>query len=230
MVAALVMIKARTDQVSELAAALAEPLACVVHGLDEARTLNSDARLDDELEMELPPQEFGRIAAQAAKQNIIQKVREAERTIICGAQNHQPGDKVPLILPNFALPMKPGDKEPFVIKERKVFGITSQGMMCSPKELGLSGDADGLLILPPDAIIGQPAAQPRLKLRSVRVRQQTAVDPRLSALRDHVYFVAGLQHRQADRVAQDRVGGRLRLQTRAEEAQDQRIAQMRQES
>src|SRR5262249_50386671 len=38
-----------------------------------------------------------------------------ERTIICGAQNHKPGDKVPLILPNFALPMKPGDKEPFVI-------------------------------------------------------------------------------------------------------------------
>src|SRR6476661_1629793 len=31
-----------------------------------------------------------------------------ERTIICGAQNHQPGDKVPLILPNHTLPLKPG--------------------------------------------------------------------------------------------------------------------------
>jgi phenylalanyl-tRNA synthetase beta chain len=78
-----------------------------------------------------------------------------ERTIICGAQNHKPGDKVPLILPNFALPMKPGDKEPFVIKERKVFGITSQGMMCSPQELGLPDKVDGLLILPVDAKIGQ---------------------------------------------------------------------------
>src|SRR5215469_5920489 len=82
-----------------------------------------------------------------------------ERTIICGAQNHKPGDKVPLILPEFSLPMKPGDKEPFVIKERKVFGITSQGMMCSPQELGLPDQVDGLLILPVDAKIGQPFAE-----------------------------------------------------------------------
>jgi phenylalanyl-tRNA synthetase beta chain len=82
-----------------------------------------------------------------------------ERTIICGAQNHQPGDKVPVILPNYALPLKPGEQEPFIIKERKVFGITSQGMMCSPRELGLSDDAEGLLILPKDAKIGQPFAE-----------------------------------------------------------------------
>ncbi len=82
-----------------------------------------------------------------------------ERTIICGAQNHKPGDKVPLILPNFALPLKAGEKEPFVIKERKVFGITSQGMMCSPQELGLPDDVDGLLILPAEAKIGQPFAE-----------------------------------------------------------------------
>jgi len=84
---------------------------------------------------------------------------KGERTIICGAQNHKPGDKVPLILPNFALPMKPGDKEPFVIKERKVFGITSQGMMCSPQELGLPDQVDGLLILPADAPVGKPFAE-----------------------------------------------------------------------
>ncbi len=84
---------------------------------------------------------------------------KGERVIICGAQNHKPGDKVPLILPNFALPLKPGDKEPFVIKERKVFGITSHGMMCSPQELGLPDKVDGLLILPPDAKVGQPFAE-----------------------------------------------------------------------
>ena len=84
---------------------------------------------------------------------------KVERTIICGAQNHNPGDKIPLILPNFALPLKPGEKEPFVIKERKVFGITSQGMMCSPQELGLPDKVDGLLILPADAPIGKPFAE-----------------------------------------------------------------------
>jgi phenylalanyl-tRNA synthetase beta chain len=84
---------------------------------------------------------------------------KGERTIICGAQNHKPGDKVPLILPNFALPLKPGDKAPFVIKERKVFGIVSQGMMCSPQELGLPDQVDGLLILPENAKVGQPFAE-----------------------------------------------------------------------
>ena len=84
---------------------------------------------------------------------------KGERVIICGAQNHKPGDKVPLILPNFALPLKPGDKEPFVIKERKVFGITSHGMMCSPQELGLPDKVEGILILPPDAKVGQPFAE-----------------------------------------------------------------------
>src|SRR5262245_1744978 len=47
--------------------------------LDEAKALNPDAELDVELEQELPPQEFGRIAAQTAKQVILQRVRDAER-------------------------------------------------------------------------------------------------------------------------------------------------------
>ena len=47
--------------------------------LAEAKALNPDAELDVELEQELPPQEFGRIAAQTAKQVILQRVRDAER-------------------------------------------------------------------------------------------------------------------------------------------------------
>lgn len=84
---------------------------------------------------------------------------QRERTIICGARNHKPGDKVALILPGHALPLKPGEKEPFVIRERKVFGIVSEGMMCSPQELGLPDPTDGLLILRPDAKVGQPFAE-----------------------------------------------------------------------
>lgn len=97
----------------------------------------------------------------AADKLSVCKVNDGKgaRTIICGAQNHKPGDKVPLILPNFTLPMKPGDKAPFVIKERKVFGIVSQGMMCSPQELGLPDQVDGLLILPESAKVGQAFAE-----------------------------------------------------------------------
>lgn len=82
-----------------------------------------------------------------------------ERQIVCGAQNFQAGDKVPLILPGASLPMKPGDKEPFTIKVGKIRSVESHGMMCSPRELGLAEDADGLLILRQDAKVGQPLAE-----------------------------------------------------------------------
>jgi N utilization substance protein A len=60
--------------------------------LADAKALNPAAELDDELEQELPPQEFGRIAAQTAKQVILQRVRDAERERIyaefAGKENH----------------------------------------------------------------------------------------------------------------------------------------------
>jgi N utilization substance protein A len=50
--------------------------------LHEAKSLNPAAELGDELEQELPPQQFGRIDAQRAKQVILQRVRDAERDSI----------------------------------------------------------------------------------------------------------------------------------------------------
>ncbi|HEY5345122.1 MAG TPA: phenylalanine--tRNA ligase subunit beta [Verrucomicrobiae bacterium] len=85
-----------------------------------------------------------------------------ERQIVCGAQNFQAGDKVPLILPGASLPMKPADKEPFTIKVGKIRGVESHGMLCSHEELGIDPESiglkkeDGLLILPADAIVGKP--------------------------------------------------------------------------
>ena len=84
---------------------------------------------------------------------------KGERQIVCGATNFKAGDKVPLILPGASLPMKPGEKEPFTIKVGKIRGVESQGMMCSPKELGLAEDADGLLLLRGDAKVGQPFSE-----------------------------------------------------------------------
>jgi len=84
---------------------------------------------------------------------------QGERQIVCGAQNFQAGDKVPLILPGATLPPKPGEKEPFTIKVGKIRGVESHGMMCSPQELGLPDQVDGLLILRPDAKVGQPFAE-----------------------------------------------------------------------
>src|SRR5436309_13810225 len=83
---------------------------------------------------------------------------QGERQIVCGAKNFKVGDKVPLALPGCTLPTPKG-AEPFTIKIGRIRGVESQGMMCSPKELGLATDADGLLVLPADAKVGQPFAQ-----------------------------------------------------------------------
>jgi phenylalanyl-tRNA synthetase beta chain len=71
------------------------------------------------------------------------------RQIVCGAKNYKVGDKVPLALPGAVLPGG------FTIKESKLRGELSQGMLCSAKELALAEDAEGLLILPVDAPVGK---------------------------------------------------------------------------
>ena len=75
------------------------------------------------------------------------------RQIICGAQNFQVSDLVPVALPGAVLP---GD---FVISARETYGHTSDGMICSDRELGVGEDGDGILVLPPgSAAVGADAA------------------------------------------------------------------------
>ena len=73
-----------------------------------------------------------------------------KRQVVCGAKNYNVGDKVPLALPGARLPN--GTE----IRKSKLRGVESEGMLCSPIELGLGQDASGLLILSPDARVGAP--------------------------------------------------------------------------
>lgn len=50
--------------------------------LEEARDINPNYEVEDVIEVEVTPKDFGRIAAQAAKQVVTQRVREAERGVI----------------------------------------------------------------------------------------------------------------------------------------------------
>lgn len=50
--------------------------------LEEARAINSNYELGDIVEKEVTPKDFGRIAAQTAKQVVVQRIREAERGLI----------------------------------------------------------------------------------------------------------------------------------------------------
>lgn len=50
--------------------------------LADAKEIDEDVELDDEVKIEVTPDQFGRIAAQAAKQVITQRIREAERNLV----------------------------------------------------------------------------------------------------------------------------------------------------
>lgn len=68
--------------------------------------------------------------------------------IVCGASNVRPGLKIPAALIGAVLP---GD---FKIKESKLRGELSFGMLCSEKELGLAVSSEGLMELPTNAPVG----------------------------------------------------------------------------
>ncbi len=62
--------------------------------LEDAKKINKDVNVGDTVEVEIVPRNFGRIAAQTAKQVIIQKLREAEREIIYTEFNDRKGEIV----------------------------------------------------------------------------------------------------------------------------------------
>ena len=76
------------------------------------------------------------------------KVGKETLQIVCGAANARVGIKVPCALVGAELPG-------ISIKQAKVRGVDSFGMLCSSKELGLSAEASGLLELPANAPTGQ---------------------------------------------------------------------------
>ncbi len=75
------------------------------------------------------------------------------RGIICGARNFVAGDRVVVALPGTVLPGG------FTIAARETYGHTSDGMICSERELGLGENHDGIMVLPDDAgAVGDDAA------------------------------------------------------------------------
>ena len=73
--------------------------------------------------------------------------------VVCGAKNYAVGDLVPLATVGTTLP---GGTR---IEKAKLRGVESFGMLCSARELGLSADAAGLLLLDRDLVPGTPIAR-----------------------------------------------------------------------
>ena len=76
--------------------------------------------------------------------------------IVCGAPNVAAGQKV--IVADLGCVLYDGDKE-FVIKKSKLRGVESNGMICAEDEIGVGESHDGIIVLPEDAPVGQPAAE-----------------------------------------------------------------------
>jgi phenylalanyl-tRNA synthetase beta chain len=73
-----------------------------------------------------------------------------QREVVAGVRNMKPGDIVPLAGPGARVPALP---EP--LTARKIRGIVSDGMLCSPRELAISQDHGGILVLPRDTPVGE---------------------------------------------------------------------------
>jgi phenylalanyl-tRNA synthetase beta chain len=79
---------------------------------------------------------------------VVVSTGEGTHRVVCGAKNFAVGDKVALA--------RVGSKLPgMTITERRIRGEVSAGMLCSASELGVAKDHSGLLILPPDASLGE---------------------------------------------------------------------------
>ena len=81
------------------------------------------------------------------------------RYVICGAQNFTAGDLVVVSLPGAVLPGG------FAISARETYGKTSNGMICSARELGLGDDHSGIIVLPRDSALPGDSAYEILQIK-----------------------------------------------------------------
>ncbi|KTD19688.1 phenylalanine--tRNA ligase subunit beta [Legionella londiniensis] len=117
------------------------------------------------------------------------EVKAAKNTcyqVVCGAANVRSGLKVALALPGAALP------NGLTIKETKLRGELSQGMLCSAAELGLEESSEGILELADDAPVGKD-------LREYLALNDSVLDIALTPNRADCFSIAGIAREIAAR-------------------------------
>ena len=78
-----------------------------------------------------------------------------QQTVVCGAPNLNVGDKIAFAYAGAEL-IEPDTGQKAVLKAVKIRGVLSAGMVCSEKELGISEEHTGIMVLPADAPLGMP--------------------------------------------------------------------------
>ncbi|MEW6536355.1 MAG: transcription termination factor NusA [Candidatus Auribacterota bacterium] len=95
--------------------------------LSEAKKINPKAKIGDMINKEITPENFGRIAAQTAKQVIIQKIREAEREIVYNEYKDRIGDIVNGII-------RRNERGAFIIDLGRTEGILPSKEQCPTED------------------------------------------------------------------------------------------------
>ena len=109
---------------------------------------------------------------------------EPPLTVVCGAPNAAVGMLVPLARVGATLPGG------VTIREASMRGVTSHGMLCSAKELGLDDDASGLLALPAEA-------KPGADLREALALDDTLITLKLTPNRADCLSILGIARETA---------------------------------
>ena len=110
--------------------------------------------------------------------------------VVCGASNFEVGDRVPLAPVGAVLP---GD---FTIARRKMKGVVSNGMLCSGRELRVSDDHEGILVLNDNeaAVVGAPLSE------ALGIEPDVVFDVAVEANRPDAWSIAGVARDLAARL------------------------------
>jgi phenylalanyl-tRNA synthetase beta chain len=112
----------------------------------------------------------------------------AVRGIVCGAHNFGVGDQVVVALPGAVLP------GPFPITARKTYGHVSDGMICSPKELGLGEDHEGILVL---STLGLTGLEPGTDAIALLGLDEVAIEVNVTPDRGYCFSLRGVAREYA---------------------------------
>ena len=86
------------------------------------------------------------------------RTAQGEQTVVCGAPNILVGQKIAFA--SMGAELKDGHTgQTIKLKPAKIRGVESAGMICSEMELGISQNHEGILVLPPDAPLGEPLGE-----------------------------------------------------------------------